>query len=104
MRNPFQRLLLFILLITSLNLFAQSPSTPIEKNTDSVLQRSFRLINNKNLDELLSLFSEDFKKRVPTLKSFMQDQVMTQAPFYNITYKKNNNGVINYQVKTKTNL
>jgi uncharacterized protein len=106
MRKPFDKILLLfiLLLIISVKSFAQSPSSATEKNTDSVLQLSFRFINDKNTDGLLALFSEDFKKKVPGLKSFAQNQVIPEGPFYNIAYKKTNNGISKYQVKTKSNL
>lgn len=106
MRNPFQKIpLLFIsLLIVSPKSFAQSLSTTTQKNTDSVLQVAFRFVNDKNIDGFLSLFSEDFKKRVPGLKSFAQNNVFPEVPFYNIVYKKAVGILSTYQVKTKDNV
>jgi putative CocE/NonD family hydrolase len=105
MRKPFQKISLLVLfLIFSFNSFAQYPSTSSQKNTDSVLQLAFRFANDKNLEKWLSLFSEDFKKKVPGLKSFAQNNIFPEVPFYNIAYKKTVGTLSTYQIKTKNTI
>jgi len=99
-------LLILIMAILSLKLFAQSPTTANEKITDSVAQLAFNYLNDKNIDAMYALLGKDFQKELPynTFKTVSQSQIFPELPFYNITFKKANDGISKYQAKTKNNV
>lgn len=104
MKNLFQKRLLFVTVVLVCGkIFSQSPSTPVEKMTDSISQLAFRHLNNKNTEGLYALMGDDLKKRLTynRFSEIFHGQIIPLSPFYNITYKSARNGIIKYQASTK---
>jgi hypothetical protein len=82
MRSPFRQIaLLSMTSFVSLYSFAQRLSSQVEKNNDSVLQIAFRFVNDKNMESLLSLFSDDFKKESAGLEIICSRQYFPSNAF-----------------------
>ncbi|HEX5149892.1 MAG TPA: CocE/NonD family hydrolase [Parafilimonas sp.] len=102
LHRPVLLLVSLVLLAVTKN-FAQSPSTPQEKITDSLAQKVIAYINEKNTDSIYALMGEQFKKQLTygNLKAVVQNQLGPLLPFYNISFKQSNAGTNKYKAETK---
>lgn len=98
--NTAMKLLALLITCVLLTIFlnAQTPITQLEKRTDSVAQKLFHLLNNRQTDSAYSLASQSFKNTLPYDKwvPLWENKLYSLLPFTNLEFKGSKNGVSKY--------
>ena len=102
--KPLALLITCVLLAAFLN--AQTTLTPLEKRTDSVAQKLFQLLNNRQTDSAYLLASQSFKNSLPYDRwvPLSETKLYTLLPFTNLEFKGSKNGVSKYLLPKKSPL
>jgi len=106
MNIPLQRiwLLVITIIVISQEIYSQSlVATRKTGNTDSIAQRVFMLLNNKETDSIYSFLGDEFKKKFSynDFKGIVQNEIFTLTPFYNISFLQDKDGINTSKTQSK---